>query len=131
MLRYAVPLILSLAPLPGQALTAPNGLTAVGSPERIEVFARIRNAGSAFFCAAGEFARRELGAGATDRLTLTGPLSPSETRPGQRSVIFRLSAPERRGFTSSLLLWPHRPGASLTVAHAQHLCNDFRDGPEN
>jgi hypothetical protein len=103
--------------------TAPNGLSAAGEASGFEVFVRSAVSGREVFCAAGHFARTALGSGATDRVTIVAPLGPSATRPGQRSVTFALTAPARGPVFGDPILRIRRTGGSLTVGHAQFLCN--------
>jgi hypothetical protein len=130
----ARPLILAAAlalaaALPGAAeartrMTASNGLSVAGTAERFEVFARARSGGSDYFCAAGEFARRVLRARATDRVTVVAGLGRSPTRTTQNSVTFALSGPDRtQPFVAPLLLRPGRSGSTMSVGHAEFLCN--------
>lgn len=126
MIRSILALTLCLVPLHAEALgrlTASNGLAVAGEGARIEVYSRAALPGAAYFCAAGDFARAALRARANDRVTVVVALSPSQTRPGQNSVVFELSGPDRGGLKGNPFLWVRGTGRSLTVGHARFLCN--------
>ena len=103
---------------------ARNGLTAAGDARAFEVFTRAGSGGADHFCAAGDFARRHLGAAADDRVVVLRPPGPSETRPGRRSVVFGLRPPGTAGNRglSMIFATTGRPGTSRSVAHARALC---------
>jgi hypothetical protein len=103
---------------------ARNGMFVAGDAEGFEVFPRGGAGGAELFCAAGDFARRHLGAAATDRVEIAAPLGPSAERPGLRAVRFVLrpaGTGANRGL-DRLVLRPWRPGVSRSVAHAVALC---------
>ena len=96
-----------------------------GSPDLIEVFPAGARSGFQAFCAAGQFAKRQ-GAGATDRLEVVKPVSRSDQLPNLRSVVFRLSGPDRDRARGLQTLNIYRSGANLTVAHAASFCSRSR-----
>ncbi|MEO1678042.1 MAG: hypothetical protein AAFU80_07770 [Pseudomonadota bacterium] len=102
------------------------GLSAAGTADRFEVFSRAGVGPASYFCAAGDFARRHLNARASDRVTVVGPLSPSLTVPGRRSVVFAVG-PQGRSFDRSLLgdvlLRTGVTGSSRSVGASEALCD--------
>ncbi|WP_208349080.1 hypothetical protein [Pseudaestuariivita rosea] len=124
-------LVLCLAiPTVGKAdsLLAQNGLRAQGNGgNQIEVFTRAGFHGRDYFCAAGDYARRKLGAGATDRVMITRAPGGSPTRPNRRSMSFELfPAGAPIDDKNSFVLSPRNVGLSRTVAHSIHLCKEGR-----
>ena len=115
---------------PGQAQSvARNGLSVAPAASGFEVFARAGLPGAAFFCAAGDFARRA-GAASNRRVMVSRPLGPSVGRPGQRSVGFVLAPPDgafvQRG---GILLNVRTTGANVSVGHAVALCDTVAGDP--
>lgn len=92
-------------------------------PDRFEVVARPRTNGVQYFCAAGDYAVRRLGAGAGETVLLVEPDGPSRTRPGARGASFALiataEAPPRTGANVSM----REAGENLLVGHARLLCD--------
>ena len=63
-----------LLPLPAQAFTAQNGMTAVQTgPSEITVLHEIRRGDTDYWCAAGDFAQRALGLPGNTRLWRASP----------------------------------------------------------
>lgn len=96
-------------------------------PRVMEVLAQPGSAGPQFFCAAGEYARGPLRAGASDRLVVIDPVSRKARFNGQRTVLIALvprgtPLPRRTG----ILVDASRVGENLSVAHARFLCNADR-----
>lgn len=121
--------LLAAAPAPAaDRAAARNGMFVAGDARGFEVFPRGGAGGAELFCAAGDFARRHLGAAATDRVEIAADLGPSAERPGLRSVRFVLrpaGTGTNRGL-DRLVLRPWRPGVSRSVAHAVALCEATR-----
>jgi hypothetical protein len=118
-------------PLAAESGLSRNGLRVTGDAGGFEVFPSGAAAGAAIFCAAGDFARRRLGARATDRVEILHPIGRSRTVPTRRSVVFVLR-PKGSGRNTGLdavLLRPGRSGVSRTVSAAESLCNlaEFKD----
>lgn len=117
-------LILSIFAGPASAaFNARNGLRVSGTAQEFEVFGR--SGGTAVFCAAGDFARRKLGAASNDRVVLVRPFGPSPTQPTQRSTGFVLTGPEgRTAWGGGVLPFTGRfgVGQNRTVGHAAFLC---------
>ncbi len=103
---------------------ARNGLAVTGDRSGFEVFSRAGLGGVDYFCAAGDFARTHLNAGATERVEITYPLGPSRTRSGQRSVVFKVRPPRTGNNQGAdiVLLRPRAVGVSRTVAQAANFC---------
>ena len=135
--RIVLAASVALLAAPATAATglARNGMAVAGDATAFEVFPGRAAGGTEVFCAAGDFARRHLDARATDRVEITGPIGPSRTRPGRRSVVFALRAAgtgNNRGL-DALVLRPWAEGASRSVAFAEALCGvaDRRRGDGN
>ncbi|MEP2783000.1 MAG: hypothetical protein ABJO67_18120 [Pseudoruegeria sp.] len=56
------------------------------NPADFEVLQKAPNGATDYWCAAGEYARRKLGVGSTDKVYLRKPSGPSEFRVGRSSV---------------------------------------------
>lgn len=113
------------APVAAEKGLARNGLAVAGDRSGFEVYARAGLGGADYFCAAGDFARTHLNAGATERVEVAYPLGPSRTRPGQRSVVFKVRPPRtgnNRGL-DVIVLRPRSVGVSRTVAQAANFCS--------
>lgn len=122
-------LVLATA-LPAAAYIARNRLTVfeTSDPRVMEVVGRSGSGGSDFFCAAGEFARGPLGAGATDRLVVVRPASRNPRFNNRRSVLIAVVPPGTPVPRGGLILDPGHVGENTTVAHAQFLCNSVQRG---
>ncbi len=106
-----------LAAAPAQAFIASNGL--VVEAEGADTFYvpyRGQSGAPSFWCAAGEYAQRKLGAGGTD---LLWRLSEPPRRSGQ-GIRFSLN-PAGHASSTGLFSFGSKDG-SLTVAFAQRLC---------
>ena len=121
---------LAMLPVTASAYTARNNLSvfATSDPRVIEVVGRSGSGGSDFFCAAGEFARGPLGAGATDRLVVVEPVARNPRFNNRRSVLMAVVPPDTPLPRGGLILDPSRPGENLSVGHATFLCNHVRRG---
>jgi len=89
-----------------------------------EVLARPGTSAANYWCSAGDFAIRQLGAQAVQRVFIWQPLGPSTTRPGTKSVQFSFSAPEGANTTPGYSLSVKNAGDNLTAAAAQQYCFD-------
>jgi len=116
-----------------EAGLARNGHLVRGGAEGFEVFPTGSAVGTEVFCAAGDFARRRLGARAIDRVEIIGAIGPSRTIPTRRSVVFavRPAGSGRNAGLDTVLLRPGRVGVSRSVAAAESLCNLAEFGDED
>lgn len=105
---------------------AQNGMIAVGSAAGIEVLSRAGASQMDYFCGAGAFAKRRLGARPNDRVVVTRALSPSPTRANTRSVEFVLGSGEGEVTPGSILRAGQGIGKSMTVAAADNQCSQSR-----
>lgn len=97
-------------------------VTQVSGPNDFEVFARGASAGSDFFCAAGDYARRKLGAPANARVVITHPSGPGRTNPSRRAVGFTVAPAGAVAPTGGITISARKRGANYTVSHASSLC---------
>lgn len=131
MIRFILTALTALAlAVPAAAYTARNSLIVFPTedPRVMEVVGESGSGGSDFFCAAGEFARGPLGAGAADHLVVVEPVSRNPRYNNRRTVRIALvprGTPLPRG---GLLLDPSYVGENLTVGHARFLCNLVQRG---
>lgn len=117
MLRALLFAALCLAADPARAFIASNDLVVEREgPATFAVPYRGRSGAPAFWCAAGDYAARVLGAAATDRIWR---LSEPPRRSGD-GIRFSL-APDGRASRTGLALIGE-DDASLSVAHARQLC---------
>ncbi|MCA8884441.1 MAG: hypothetical protein KDA50_11955 [Rhodobacteraceae bacterium] len=93
-------------------------------PTQFLVVPRGGSGGRQYFCAAGEYAWRRLGAAPADRVVVTDP------RPagGNGAVGFALAPRGTVESTSSITVSVARAGESLRVVHAESLCRNDRIG---
>lgn len=121
---------LIVLPVPAEAFVARNKLTVfqTADPRVMEVVGRTGSGGSDFFCAAGQYARGPLRAGATDRLVVVEPVSRNPRFNNRRTVLIAVVPPGTPLPRGGLLLDPSFVGENLTVAHARFLCNFTRRG---
>ena len=87
-----------------------------------EVVARGRSGAADFWCGAGDYALRVLGAAATQRIYIWQPIGASVTMPGDRAVQFSFSAPKGADTSTGYSLSVKRAGDNLTAAAAQQYC---------
>ncbi|MCO8146927.1 hypothetical protein NHN26_17205 [Rhodovulum tesquicola] len=103
-------------------------------PGQFEVFVRAGDSGSDLWCAASEFAERELRVPVNRRIYLVTPRGLSQTRPGLRSAIFTVS-PEvalldaARDLPDSLSMDVTRPGRNFLPLHGRIACRPILDLP--
>jgi len=89
-----------------------------------EVVGKSGSGGSQFWCAAGDYARRVLGAGATQRVYLVRGPAPAQTYHWNRAVLFSLSAPLDSDLSTGITLSMTRIGDNMMAAAAQAYCMD-------
>ncbi len=113
---------------PAAAFTAINQLEVNALPQA-DTFEVIQSRGAGprqFWCAAADYAKRALGAGAGQRIVLDEPRHSSQTRQGRTAVTFRLAPkgtrPESTGGVSITL---RRPGEAYSVFFAYGFCDEF------
>jgi hypothetical protein len=94
-----------------------------------EVVGRPGSGGPEFWCAAGDYASRVLGAHATQRVYLVRGPAPAQTRHWNRAVLFSLVVPQDADLRTGITLSVTRVGENLNAASAQAYCMDdkFRD----
>lgn len=88
-----------------------------------EVVGRPGSGGQEFWCAAGDFARRVLGAGAAQRVYLVRGPAPAQTRHWNRAVLFSLTPPVDGDLRTMATLSVTRVGDNLNATMAQGYCN--------
>lgn len=93
-------------------------VTPTPDPNRFVVRPRGGGGASFYFCAAGEYARRRLGASAADRVVVIAPQGSFDGL----AVGFELMPQGTIESSNSITLRVNRVGESLRVAHAQSLC---------
>jgi len=93
---------------------------------RFEVIARGSSAAQGYFCAAGDYARRRLGAMPADRVVVVEPLGPAINNPGGKSAKFTVGA-QGTG-SSSISPSVRRVGQSMSIGHARALCRNSAPG---
>ena len=122
---FKIFLATSLAILPSfaGAWTAPNDhKVAAVSDAVFEVVGRPGSAGQEYWCAAGDYSRRVLGARANQRVYLVRGPAPAQTRNWNRAVLFSLSPPDNAQSRAMLFLSVKRVGDNLSTAAAQQYC---------
>jgi hypothetical protein len=119
MTRITLTAVLLLAALPAQAFLATNDLVVeADGPVSFHVPYRGASGAPAFWCAAGDYAARVLGASPADRVWR---LSEPPRRSGE-GIRFSLAPEGRASGTGLAALGPD--DASLSVAHALMLCEN-------
>lgn len=89
-----------------------------------EVVGRSGSGGPEFWCAAGDYARRAIGAVPTQRIYLVRGPAPAITRNWNRAVLFSLTQPQEVDLTPGYTLSVTRVGENLIAASAQEYCAD-------
>lgn len=92
-----------------------------------EVIGRPGSAGSEYWCAAADYALRELGASSTARIYLTRARGAPETSNRREAVQFSLSATEGGAKSNPPFLSMRRVGDNLSVSFAHNYCLDFKN----
>lgn len=114
-----------LLPAVASAWTAWNRLEV--QPLKNGVYEVISDVGSGpvqFWCGAGDYGMRVLGAGATQRIYIWEAIGPSVTRPGRKAVQFSLTPPPGADTSTGYSLTVKRAGDNITAAMAQNYCYD-------
>lgn len=120
---FALTLVLAMAPGLSGAWTADNRHHVELVSETVfEVVGRPGSGGQEFWCAAGDFARRALGAGAAQRVYLVRGPAPAQTRNWNRAVLFSLVPPQDADLTTMFTLSVDRVGDNLNATLAQSYC---------
>ncbi len=91
------------------------------TPGQFEVLADPGDAGTEFFCAAGDFANRE-GANPTERVALVAPVGDSPSQPGRRGAVFAIRPPGTGLPDQGNSINTRRVGQSYTVGTARQFC---------
>ena len=89
-----------------------------------EVVNRASSAAPDYWCAAGDYAIAQLGAGATQRIYIVAPEGPSRARPGRKGVQFSLAPPPGGPAPRSYSLTVRTVGESLPASMARNYCFD-------
>jgi hypothetical protein len=119
--------LLLLAPGVALAWKANNRHTVnLVSDTEFEVVGRPGSGGPEFWCAAGDYARRVLGAAATQRVYLVRGPAPALTQNWNRAVLFSLDVPQDADLRTGITLSVTRVGENLNAASAQAYCMDFK-----
>ena len=122
--KIALATVLALAPGLAGAWTAENRhKVELVSDSVFEVVGRPGSGGQEFWCAAGDFARRRLGAGAVQRVYLVRGPAPALTQNWNRALLFSLTPPQDADLRTMVTLSVNRVGDSLNVSLAQGYCN--------
>ncbi|WP_146344482.1 hypothetical protein [Falsiphaeobacter marinintestinus] len=79
-----------------------------------------------YWCGIGDYAQRQLRAGATQRIYIWKAVGPSVNRPGRKAVQFSLSAPSGANTSPGYSVSVKRVGDNMTVSMAQNYCQDQR-----
>lgn len=87
-----------------------------------EVVGKSGSGGQEFWCAAGDYARRELGSSATQRVYLVRGPAPAQTANWDRAVLFSLVPPQDVDLRTSATLSMKRVGDNLNATMAQGYC---------
>ena len=119
----------SLLPVSAFAWKAENRLDVnpLPSSSAFEVIGRPGSAGSEYWCAAADYALRELGAASTTRIYLTRARGAPETSNRREAVQFSLSVTEGAAKSSPPFLSMRRVGDNLSVSFAHNYCLDFKN----
>ncbi|MEC7257940.1 MAG: hypothetical protein VXW58_08980 [Pseudomonadota bacterium] len=119
---------LACAPVAATAWTADNRLDVNPLPGGgFEVIGDPGSGGPDYWCAAGDYALRVLGARATDRVYITRGRGAPETSTRKSGVQFSLTAPADVPDGLHLFLKMRRVGDNLAVTFARNYCLDNKD----
>ena len=117
--------VLACAPVAAKAWTADNRLDVNPLPGgAYEVIGDPGSGGSEYWCAAGDYALRVLGAGATDRVFITRGRGAPETSQRRSGVQFSLTPPATVPDGLQIFMDMRRVGDSMNVAFARNYCLD-------
>ncbi|GAA0308997.1 hypothetical protein [Rhodovulum strictum] len=136
-LAACVPPDPTAAPGPMRTMRGNLVLPDPSDPGRFEVFARAGDSGADLWCAASEFAERELRVPVNRRIYVVTPRGSSAARPGARSVVFTV-APDAallaaaEALPMGLTMDVGRPGRNFLPVHGRTACRPLferRFGP--
>jgi len=123
LLKISLSVALSALPSLAGAWTARNyHKVAPVSDTVFEVVGRAGSGGQEFWCAAGDYSRRVLGASVTQRVYLVRGPAPAQTQNWNRAVLFSLVPPVGVDPGTSLFLSLKRVGDNLSASAAQQYC---------
>ncbi|MEX0338098.1 MAG: hypothetical protein AB3N11_03565 [Arenibacterium sp.] len=97
------------------------------SGEAFEVIGRPGSAGSEFWCAAGDYALRQLGAPGTARIYITRARGTPQTSNRLEAVQFSLTPVGAETTPTPPFLSLRRVGDNLSVTFARNYCADFKN----
>lgn len=124
-LSWVVLAVTGFVPVSAGAWQAENRLTVnPASGDVFEVIGRPGSPGSEFWCAAGEYALRVLGASGTERIYLVRPRGTPVTGRGPSAVQFSLTLPAGIQPQDGLFLSMKNVGDNLSVTFANSYCLD-------
>lgn len=117
--------LIAAAPAWAADFRAANRLRVAPVDDQVfEVIAGPGMGGSAFWCAAGDYANRVMGAGATQRIYLVRARGPAVTRNRKSAAHFSLVPPDGVDTSPGYFLSLRRVGENLTANDAQSHCVD-------
>lgn len=87
-----------------------------------EVVSRVGSAPTDFWCGAGDYAIRVLGAPVTSRIYLWQGIGPSTVRSGKKGVQFSLNPPAGADTSPGLSVTVKRVGDNMSASMAQGYC---------
>ncbi|MFK7752811.1 MAG: hypothetical protein AB8B51_09690 [Sedimentitalea sp.] len=97
------------------------------APGVFEVVSRVGAGPSDYWCGAGDYVRRSIGAASNQRIYLYKAIGPSVARPGKKAVQFALSPPPGGAIEPGLTLSVTATGDRLSAAFAHQYC--YGDDP--
>lgn len=77
-----------------------------------------------YWCGIGDFALRQLGTSAVQRIYIWAPEGPSVNRSGKKAVQFALEPPQGADTSTQLSLTVKRAGDNMNASSAQNYCYD-------
>ncbi|MFD0979627.1 hypothetical protein [Tropicimonas aquimaris] len=108
-----------------QRMSTASGLSAIGPGPTFEVWTRAGMGKTDYFCAAGDFAKRRLGADNSDYLTVVGGRAPSKYANNREAYTFALGPSGPSSSVVEMGAGP-RSGQTITVRQARVLCSQAR-----
>lgn len=91
-----------------------------------EVVNEVGSSATDYWCGIGDFAQRQLRAGATTRIYIWKAIGPSVNRQGRKAVQFSLTAPPGADTSTGYSVSVKRAGDNMNVSSAQNFCYDRR-----
>lgn len=120
--------VAGLLPVSASAFIAENRLQVNPLPNGgFEVIGQPGSGPAQYWCAAGDYALRVLGAGASRPVYMTRGIGAPVTSDRKSAIQFSLSAPEGGQAADSLTLSLDRVGDRLSVAFASNYCLNFKN----